>query len=394
MFVLTVNCGSSSVKLQLFEQRKQELQPVFKCLVEAIGLKNALIITTINDRHQKHHLATKTHAQGLSHALKLALQAGAIKDLSQIRIVGHRVVHGGTFYQQATKIDQRVIEKIKQTTEFAPLHNPANLQGINSCLKLLPQAKQIAVFDTAFHQTMPEKAYLYGLPEQITKKYNIRRYGFHGTSHKYVSQQATKYLKQQEASASKMITCHLGNGVSITAVKNGKSVDTSMGFTPLEGVIMGTRSGNIDPSIPLYLQKKLRKTPDQINDILNKQSGLLGMTKISSDWRPIQKSAFKKNENALRVVEVYCYRIAQTIAAYTASLNGLDALVFTAGIGQHSYFARQEICKNLEHLNIKLDRKKNIDNEYTIHSKSSKVKVLVIPTDEELAIAQEALKHK
>ena len=357
MKILVINAGSSSLKVKVFDTNKD--QAIYKAFIDRIGKSKV-----------------KNHDQ----AVKIAL-----KDIPQVDAVGHRVVHGGEKYTKPTKITAAVIKQIRKLSTLAPLHNPPNLAAILACKKILPKVPHVAVFDTSFHQTLDEKAYLYAIPYNYYKKYGIRRYGFHGTSHSYIAKETIKLLGKKQ---SKIVSCHLGNGSSITAIKNGKSIDTSMGFTPLEGVPMGTRSGDIDPAIVIKLMQKLKKSPEEIDEILNKKSGLKGISMLSRDMRDLWKAS-KKNKQAKLTISFLAYRIAKYIAAYSASLQGLDAITFTAGLGQNAYYLRKEICDYLSHLGVKLDAPKNRVNAQKISAKNSKVKVFVIPTNEEKEIAIE-----
>lgn len=363
MNILVLNSGSSSLKFQLIKTGKN-FNVLQKGLIDRIGLEKG---------------GAKNHNEAVKKVLEL------LKN-KKVDAVGHRVVHGGEKYKNSTPINPKVIETIRKLCELAPLHNPPNLSGILACKKHLPGVPQIAVFDTAFHQTIPKKAYLYGLPYSYYSKLGIRRYGFHGTSHKYVTDQAIKLLGKKNT---RIVTCHLGNGSSVTASLNGKSADTSMGFTPLEGLIMGTRCGNLDPAIVFYLQEKLKIDTDRIDEILNKESGFKGLSGISSDMRRIYEKSLKGNKKALLVIDLFSYQIAKYIGAYAAVLDGLDALVFTAGIGEKAWYVRKKTCDYLGHLGIKIDQTKNRGSKIQIHSKRSKVKIFVIPTNEEIQIAKE-----
>lgn len=388
MQVLVLNSGSSSLKFQLFSMPKETI--LCSGLIERIGLNDAKfkfetasktidVVTDISN----HKIALELLAKQL-----LNKDTGIITSANDINIVGHRVVHGGKYFSNTTEITIEVKEKIKSLFSLAPLHNPANLEGIEVAEAIFPEAKQVAVFDTAFHQSIPEHAYKYAIPNTFLEDSNIRLYGFHGTSHKYVSEKAIKTLGKKE---SKIITIHLGNGCSITAIKDGKSIDHSLGFSPLGGLIMGTRSGDIDPSIIFHLAKKLGYSLDDINTILQKKSGMLGLTGLS-DMRDIQTEAEKGNRDCLLALRMNAYRVKKYIGSYAAILNGLDAIVFTAGIGENSELMRQLICEDLDYLGIDLDIEKNkIRNAQTISSSHSKVKVLVIPTNEELEIAKQSV---
>ena len=371
-------------------------QPVCSGLIERIGLENSLIKhkSYINGEEKivERTLDLPDHEAGLQEVLDLLtdVQIGVITNPEEIEAVGHRVVHGGETFAVTSFITQEVKDKIKQLFPLAPLHNPANYMGIDVAERIFTAARQIAVFDTAFHQTMPEKAFRYAIPASFYTEQKIRAYGFHGTSHKYVSEQAVEYLNKPDA---KLITIHLGNGCSMTAVKEGRSVDTSMGFGPLSGLIMGTRSGDIDPSIIFHLINQLGYDPEQVNTLLNKRSGMLGMTGFS-DMRDIENAISAGNEEAELASELYAYRIQKYIGAYAAALNGLDAIVFTAGVGENDTSMRQRICSNMEFLGIESDPEKNKirSGELREISKTgSKVKVLVIPTNEELEIAKQCL---
>ena len=362
-------------------------------MVERIGFNDSNFKFTtdkntleLESQISNHKVALKLVAQHL-----LDKKIGLVKDAEDIKIVGHRVVHGGIYFSNTTEITNEVKEKIKTLSSLAPLHNPANLEGIVVAEDIFPNAKQVAVFDTAFLQSIPEKAYKYAIPNEFLIEHHIRLYGFHGTSHKYVSEKAIQFLGKKE---SKIITIHLGNGCSMTAVKNGKSIDHSMGFSPLEGLIMGTRSGTIDPSIVFYLKDKLKYSLKEINMLLNKQSGMLGLTGYS-DLRDIETMATKGNKDCILALQMNAYRIKKYIGSYAAALNGLDAIVFTAGIGENSNYMRQLICEDLDFLGINLDAEKNNTRSKeirAINEKDSKTKILVIPTNEELEIAKQAMK--
>lgn len=388
MKILVINAGSSSIKSKLFEKKK-DLEPLAKFHVDGIGLKQCKLIFKSENKNIGLKLPVKNHEEGIKLLLKTLLDTKTIESLKEIEVVGHRVVHGGEKYSEPVKIDARVIKTIDKLSALAPLHNPANLQAINACKKLIKHAPQIAVFDTAFHQTMPEKAYLYGLPYEYYKKHDIRRYGFHGTSHKYVIETAIKLLKKKNL---KIISCHIGNGSSITASINGKSVDTSMGFTPLEGIMMGTRSGSIDPAIILHLQKELKMKPAAIDELLNNESGLKGFSEISPDMRDIYAKYKEKDPRAILTIETLSYQIAKYLGAYTAAMDGLDAIIFTGGLGEKAFYVREKACSYLSHSGLKLNAKKNENCEQLISDNKSKIKVFVIPTNEEKEIALQALK--
>jgi acetate kinase len=381
MKILVVNAGSSSLKFQLIDSNKK-FKALYKGIVDGIGRKSCFVDANAKSKKIFYKKLIKNHEQAVKEALKI------IGD-EKIDAIGHRVVHGGEKYHDATRITPQVKKTIKNLIELAPLHNPPNLEGINACEKLLKGVPNIAIFDTAFHQTIPEKAFHYALPEKFYKKYKVRKYGFHGTSHKYVSNETYKLLRSLNK---KIITCHLGNGSSLSAVKNGKCIETSMGFTPLEGVPMGTRSGSIDPAIVFYLMEKEKINTDKIDHILNNESGILGVSGISSDIRDIRIKAKKKNKKALFTLDLLAYKIALHIGAYAAALDGVSAITFTAGIGQNAWYLRRDICKYLKYLGVKLDPKKNRKNEKIISEKSSKVKIFVIKTNEGLQIAREVSK--
>jgi len=390
MQVLVLNSGSSSLKFQLFSMPEQ----IILCsgLIERIGFKDAKFKFKTDKDTIEITEAIPNHKVGLERLAKQLLDkdTGIIKSTDAINIVGHRVVHGGKHFSNTTEITETVKEKIKALSSLAPLHNPPNLEGIGVAETIFPKAKQVAVFDTAFHQTIPNYAYKYAIPSDFSEKHNIRVYGFHGTSHKYVSEKAIAYLGKKN---SKIITIHLGNGCSMTAIKDGKSIDHSLGFSPVSGLIMGTRSGDIDPSIIFYLAEKYDYSLTEINTLLQKKSGMLGLTGYS-DLRDIEAQAKKGNKNCQLALEMNVYRIKKYIGSYTAVLNGLDAIVFTAGIGENSQFIRQHVCENLDFLGIELDVEKNnlISKRLkAIHTETSKVKILVIPTNEELEIAKQAV---
>ncbi|MDI3478278.1 MAG: acetate kinase [Thermoanaerobacterium sp.] len=394
MKILVINCGSSSLKYQLIESKDGNV--LAKGLAERIGINDSLLTHNANGEKIKIKKDMKDHKD----AIKLVLDAlvnsdyGVIKDMSEIDAVGHRVVHGGEYFTSSVLINDDVLKAITDCIELAPLHNPANIEGIKACKQIMPDVPMVAVFDTAFHQTMPDYAYLYPIPYEYYTKYKIRKYGFHGTSHKYVSQRAAEILNKPIESL-KIITCHLGNGSSIAAVKNGKSVDTSMGFTPLEGLAMGTRSGSIDPSIISYLMEKENITAEEVVNILNKKSGVYGISGISSDFRDLEDAAFKNgNKRAQLALNVFAYRVKKTIGSYAAAMGGVDVIVFTAGIGENGPEVREFILDGLEFLGFKLDKDKNNvrGKEAIISTADSKVYVMVVPTNEEYMIAKDTEK--
>jgi acetate kinase len=388
MKILIVNAGSSSLKFQLIENDKG-YKTLYKGIADSINKKNGFFKAQTEQEKIFYKKIFKNHKEALKEALKILIEHKIIKNFKEIKAIGHRVVHGGEEYTNAVLITPEVKKVIKDLINLAPLHNAANLEGIKACEKLLPHIPNIAVFDTAFHQTMPEKAFHYAIPNEFYKKHKIRKYGFHGTSHKYIAEQTYKLLKKKKG---KIITCHLGNGSSISAVVDGKCIDTSMGFTPLEGIPMGTRCGSIDPAIPLFLMEKENLNIEKINELLNYKSGILGVSTISSDLRVIWAKAQRNNKKALFTLELLAYKIAMQIGAYAAAMNGLDAITFTAGIGQNAWYLRRDICNYLKFLGVTLDQRKNKTNKEKIHNKNSKVKIFIIPTNEELQIAKEVEK--
>ncbi len=389
MKILVLNCGSSSVKYQLFDMKKD--RAVAKGVVERLGEKDVIARYTRDDEKElREVLPVKDHAQAIELAAKYLTdkENGVIESKYEIDAVGHRVVHGGEEFSGSVLINDDVINCVRDFSRFAPLHNPANLKGIEACSRLIPGVKQVAVFDTAFHQNIPRHAYIYGLPIRLYEKLGIRRYGFHGTSHRYVAEQAAEHLGRPLAEL-KIVTCHLGNGVSIAAVKDGHSIDTSMGFTPLEGVIMGTRCGNIDPALVPYLMTTEGLSAKKVDELMNKESGLLGLSEKASDMREILAGMRDGDEKCALAFKVFCYKIKKYVGAYAAALGGLDAVVFTGGIGENSAVVRKEICSGLEFMGIELDESKNDRNEFS--SGKGSVKLLVIPTNEELAIAKDTI---
>jgi len=392
MKILVLNCGSSSVKYQLLKMEGEVL--LAKGLVERVGLEAALFTHWQKDWERK-KIAVKAsdHTEAIQQVLETLTnrEHGILADTSEIGGIGHRVVHGGEKFTRSTRITPEVLEEIRECIEIAPLHNPPNIKGIEACAKLLPRTPQVAVFDTAFHQTIPPFAYLYGIDYSYYKHYNIRRYGFHGTSHHYVANRAGELLGKGPIGI-KIITCHLGNGCSIAAIKDGSSVDTSMGFTPLEGLLMGTRAGDLDPAIVFFLMEKEGLTPAEANDLFNKQSGLKGLSGVSSDMREILKEFRKDNERAIYALQLFTYRIRKYIAAYAGAMGGVDVVVFTGGIGENSPFVREMSLLGLEFIGIKLDRLRNektVGVEGEISSPASRVRIFAIPTNEELVIARD-----
>ena len=391
MKILVINCGSSSLKYQILDMTNETL--LCKGLVEKIGIEGS-VITHEKVGMDKFRLETPmaNHEDAIAQVLA-AIQDpehGVVKDMSEIGAVGHRVVHGGEKYADSVLITEKVMKDVEECCEIAPLHNPPNIAGINACKALMPNTPMVAVFDTAFHQTMPPESYLYALPYEYYTKYHIRRYGFHGTSHKYVARRAAEMLNV-ELEDLKLITCHLGNGASVSAIKRGKCIDTSMGFTPLEGLVMGTRSGDIDPALVTYIREKENLPQGKANEILNKKSGVLGISGVSSDFRDIEAAVAEGNERAELALKVFAHKVRFYIGAYIAEMNGCDAIVFTAGVGENDITMRELICHDLGNLGIKIDPLKNkIRGKETIISpEDSRVKVLLIPTNEELMIARD-----
>ncbi|SHK01004.1 acetate kinase [Anaerocolumna jejuensis DSM 15929] len=392
MKILVVNCGSSSLKYQLIDSVTEKALAVGIC--ERIGIDGRLVHTPAGGEKIRMDADMKDHKAAIQYVLDALTNSeyGVIKHLDEIGAVGHRVVHGGEKFASSTIITEEVINGIEECNDLAPLHNPANLIGIRACQHLMPGVPMVAVFDTAFHQTMPQRAYLYGLPYEYYENYKIRRYGFHGTSHSFVSKRAVELLGL-DPNNSKVIVCHLGNGSSVTAVLNGKSVDTSMGLTPLEGLIMGTRSGSIDPAIIEYLMKKEGMNIDQVMEVLNKKSGVFGLSGISSDFRDLEDATAEGNEKAILAVDVFNYHVAKTIGSYVAAMNGVDAIVFTAGLGENDKAVRKGTMNYLGYLGVKINEENNNTRgkEIELSTPDSKVKVYIIPTNEELAIARETV---
>ncbi len=392
MKVLVINCGSSSLKYQLIDSETEAV--LAKGLCERIGIDGRLTHTPAGKDKIVIEAPMPNHTAAVSLVLEQLTDAknGVIKSLSEIGAVGHRVVHGGEKFASSVVINDDVIKEIEECSDLAPLHNPANLIGIRACQELMPGVPMVAVFDTAFHQTMPKKAYLYGLPHEYYEKYGVRRYGFHGTSHSYVSKRAAE-IAGLDINNSKIVVCHIGNGASVSAVLNGKSVDTSMGLTPLEGLIMGTRSGDIDPAIIEFICHKEGISYETMLNILNKKSGVYGMSGVSSDFRDLDAAADEGNERAKDTLHAFCYRVAKYVGAYAAAMNGIDAVAFTAGVGENSPSVRKEICSYLGFLGLTIDDEKNNVRgvERIISTDDSKVKALLVPTNEELAIARETV---
>lgn len=391
MKVLVINCGSSSLKYQVLDMTNESL--LAKGLVERIGIEGS-VITHEKIGMDKYKLITpmENHKDAIEQVI-MAIQDkhhGVVKSMAEIGAVGHRVVHAGEYYAESVLITEEVIKTLEECVELAPLHNPPNLLGIDACRQLMPNTPMVAVFDTAFHQTMPPESYIYAIPYEYYTKYHIRRYGFHGTSHKYVAQRASDILNVGLDDL-KLITCHLGNGASVSAIKRGRCIDTSMGFTPLEGLVMGTRSGDIDPAIVTYIREKENLPQGVANEILNKKSGVLGISGVSSDFRDLEEAVAQGNERAALALKVFAHKVRFYIGAYIAEMNGVDAIIFTAGVGENDVSMREIICSELGNLGIKLDPVRNkIRGQETIISKEdSRVKILLIPTNEELMIARD-----
>lgn len=386
--MIAINAGSSSLKFQLFEMPSEDV--ITKGIVERIGLNDSIFQITVNDEKVKDVLDIPNHEVAVKMLLDKLISLNIIQSLNEIEGVGHRVVHGGEEFNDSVVITEDVLKKIDGLSELAPLHNPANLTGIRAFQQALPNVPAVAVFDTAFHQTMPENSYLYSLPYNYYKEYGIRKYGFHGTSHKYVSERAAEMLGRPVEHL-RLISCHLGNGASIAAIEGGKSIDTSMGFTPLAGVTMGTRSGNIDPALIPYIMEKTNKTADEVLDVLNKESGMLGVSGFSSDLRDIEDEAEKGNERAELALQVFGNRIHKYIGSYASRMSGVDAIIFTAGIGENSSAIRERVLKGLEFMGVYWDPALNKvrGEEAFISYPHSPVKVMVIPTNEEVMIARD-----
>lgn len=394
MKIFVVNCGSSSIKYQLIDMKDESV--IAKGLVERIGIEGSVLTHTPAGKDKvRLESAIPDHVDGIKKVLAALVDPnhGVIKSMDEIDAVGHRVVHGGEIFNESVVITDEVLKQIEDLSDMAPLHQPANVAGIRACQKLMPNTPQVAVFDTAFHQTMPPVAYMFGVKYEEYKDYGIRKYGFHGTSHKYVSGVAAKMLGK-DIKDTKIITCHLGNGSSITAIDGGKSVDTSMGFTPLDGVLMGTRTGSIDPAVVPVLMQKKGLDAAGVDKYMNKECGVLGVSGVSSDFRDLEDASAKGNERAKLALDMFCYQVKRYIGAYAAAMGGVDAIVFTAGVGENDIHTRQQVCSGLEFLGVKLDAdRNNVRGKATeISAADSKVKVFLIPTNEELAIAQDTLR--
>lgn len=394
MKVLVLNCGSSSIKYKLFEMNTKEV--LAQGGIEKIGLKGSFLKLTLPNGEKK--ILEKDipeHTVGVEFILNTLTspEYGAIKSLDEIEAVGHRMVHGGERFSKSVKLDKEVLDAFAACNDLAPLHNPANLKGVNAVSAILPDVPQVGVFDTAFHQTMPDYAYMYAIPYELYEKYGVRRYGFHGTSHRYVSQRVCDFLGIKPE-GTKIITCHIGNGGSISAIKNGKCVDTSMGLTPLEGLVMGTRSGDIDAGAVTFIMEKEGLTPTGVSNLLNKKSGVLGVSGVSSDMRELDAASKAGNPRAQLAEKMYFYRIKKYIGEYAAALGGVDVIVFTGGVGENQWECRAAACEGLEFMGIKLDNTVNAKvrgEEAVISAADSKVKVVVVPTDEELMIASDTM---
>ena len=391
MKVLVLNCGSSSLKYQLIDMETEKVMA--KGLCERIGIEGSRLkhqpdgkdAVIFDDYQESHAVSVKMVLDALTHP-----EYGVVKSMKEINAVGHRVVHGGEYFAGSVIITDEVKEALEKCCDLAPLHNPANLIGIAACEEIMPGVPQVGVFDTAFHQTMPERAYLYALPYEYYEKYKVRRYGFHGTSHRFVSEEVCKMM-DRPYDQTKVITCHLGNGGSVCAVRNGKSIDTTMGFTPLEGLVMGTRAGDVDVAAVTYLMKKEGLSADEMDNILNKKSGVLGLSGVSSDFRDIEEAAEAGNDRAETALDVFAYKVAKRIGAYAAAMNGVDAIVFTAGLGENSATTRSAICNYLGWMGVHIDSYNNSlrGRAIEISATDSRVRVYVIPTNEELVIARD-----
>ena len=393
MKVLVLNCGSSSIKYKLFDMDHKEV--IAQGGIEKIGLKGSFLKLTLPDGGKK--ILEKDipeHTVGVEFILNTLIspEYGAIKSLDEINAVGHRMVHGGEKFSESVLLTQEVLDAFTACNDLAPLHNPANLKGVNAVSAILPNIPQVGVFDTAFHQTMPDYAYLYAVPYELYEKYGVRRYGFHGTSHRYVSQRVCEYLGIK-AEGLRLITCHIGNGGSIAAIKDGKCIDTTMGLTPLEGLMMGTRSGDIDAGAVTFIMDKEGLTTTGVSNLLNKKSGVLGISGVSSDMRELEAAVAEGNPKAILAENMYFYRIKKYIGAYAAALGGVDVILFTGGVGENQASCRAGVCEGLEFMGVKIDAEKNKvrGEEAIISSDDSKVKVVVIPTDEELLIASDTM---
>jgi acetate kinase len=394
MIILVLNCGSSSIKYQLLKMSDSKAEVLAKGLLERIGITDGILThKPAGKENYKVVLDIPDHTVGINMVMDALVSPvhGVISSIDEIKAVGHRVAHGGENFKESVLIDNDVKRDIEKCAELAPLHNPAHLKGILSCEKLLPGIPQVAVFDTSFHQTMPDYAFMYAIPYEYYEKYRIRKYGFHGTSHRFVAEKACRILGIDYHN-SKIITCHLGNGASITAIENGRSIDTSMGFTPVDGLIMGTRTGEIDPGVLLYLADKEELSVSGVNNMINKRSGIAGISQLSSDMRDLEIAAAEGNPKAILALNMYTYKVKKFIGAYATAMNGFDLLVFTAGVGENDFNARKMICTGMEYLGIEFDAEGNYGvkgKDKVISKPSSKVKVMVVTTDEEYVIASD-----
>ena len=390
MKVLVINSGSSSIKYQLINMENESV--LAKGLVERIGIEGSRLEQEVAGEEFEIEKEIADHEVGMELVINTLTDddKGVISDVDEINAVGHRVVHGGEYFDSSVIVDEDVKEKIKESSNLAPLHNPANLMGVEVCEELIPEAPQVVTFDTAFHQSIPEQAYMYALPHEYYEDYGVRRYGFHGTSHKFVAQRTAEEM-DKDIEDLKIITCHLGNGASVAAVKNGKSYDTSMGLTPLEGLMMGTRCGDLDPAAVPFIMEKEDLSPQEMDEVMNNESGFLGVSGISSDTRDIEEAAEEGNERAQLALDMFAYRVRKYIGSYAAAMNGVDAVVFTAGIGENAIAMREDICTDLDYLGIEIDEDKNDVRGETqeISSDDAEVKVFTIPTNEELVIARD-----
>lgn len=394
MKVLVINCGSSSLKYQVIDSESEKV--LAKGLCERIGIDGRLVYQPAGSEKIITESDMPTHKEAVRMVLDALVDPnnGVLKSLDEIGAVGHRIVHGGEKFTESAVITDEMLAKVEECNELAPLHNPANIIGINACRELMPGVPMVGVFDTAFHQTMPQKAYMYAVPYECYEKYGVRRYGFHGTSHSFVSKRAAE-VAGIDLNNSRIIVCHLGNGASVSAVHNGKSVDTSMGLSPLEGLVMGTRSGDIDPTAVEYIAKKEGLDFDGVMNLLNKKSGVLGISGVSSDFRDLLEAQDKGNKRAKLAVDMFVYRVAKYIGAYTAAMNGVDLIAFTAGVGENNGYVREEICRYLGFMGVKIDSRINDEThgeDKKISTDDSNVLVYVIPTNEELAIARETVR--
>jgi acetate kinase len=386
MKVLVLNAGSSSIKYQVIDAEREE--SLIRGIIDEIGSGSSGVHYVAGDKESERKERVRTHSEAIGIALKCILEAGVVEDLREIDAVGHRVVHGGERFTGTVPITDEVVKVIDDLIDLAPLHNPHNLAGILACRDKLPGVDQYAVFDTAFHSSLPKKAFLYGLPYELYNKHGIRKYGFHGISHKYVAHQAMRILKE-DIKDFKIVTCHLGNGSSLSAVRYGNSIETSMGFTPLDGLMMGTRSGSFDPEIIPFLIRRKGYTIEEVEDMMNRRSGLMGISTHTSDVRNLREEELEGNETARLALEMFVYRVQKFIGSHTAAMGGVDVIVFTGGIGEKAYYLRRMICMNFDYVGLKLDMNANRNNETIISAKDSRVTAMVIPTNEELQIVRE-----